>query len=98
MAARKWTPMQRARQAEKIHSWQPWTKSTGARTPEGKAKSSQNARRFTFRKPALFASWLALQAERMRNGKSHASITEIERRMKLCGIPSGNNKKFDCEK
>jgi hypothetical protein len=41
--ARKWTDVQKARQAELIHCWQPWTKSTGARTREGKAISSQNA-------------------------------------------------------
>ena len=29
-------------QAELIRSWRPWEKSTGARTPEGKARSSQN--------------------------------------------------------
>ena len=43
MAARHWTPEQRAQQAAKITQWQPWTKSTGARTPEGKAASSRNA-------------------------------------------------------
>jgi hypothetical protein len=40
--ARNWTPEQKAQQAEKIRQWKPWTKSTGARTPEGKAISSQN--------------------------------------------------------
>lgn len=39
---RKWTPEQKARQAELIGSWQPWKQSTGARTPEGKAIASQN--------------------------------------------------------
>ena len=43
MAARHWTPEQRAQQSLKIRQWQPWTKSTGARTPEGKARSSRNA-------------------------------------------------------
>ena len=43
MAARHWTAEQRAQQAEKIRQWQPWIRSTGARTPEGKAVSSQNA-------------------------------------------------------
>lgn len=43
MAARNWTPEQRARQAEQIRQWQPWNKSTGARTAEGKAVSSRNA-------------------------------------------------------
>lgn len=42
MAARRWTAEQRAQQAAKIHQWQPWTRSTGARTPEGKAICSKN--------------------------------------------------------
>lgn len=43
MAARHWTPEQRAQQSAKIRQWQPWTKSTGAKSPEGKAVSSRNA-------------------------------------------------------
>ena len=43
MAARQWTLEQRQQQAEKIRRWQPWKQSTGARTQEGKAASSQNA-------------------------------------------------------
>ncbi len=49
MPARKWTPEQRARQAELIHIWKPWTKSTGTRTPEGKKMSSQNALNYSMR-------------------------------------------------
>ncbi|MDE0925786.1 MAG: hypothetical protein OR997_01670 [Methylophilaceae bacterium] len=41
MAARKWTPAQRKVQSEKIRQWQPWESSTGAKTVEGKAKSSR---------------------------------------------------------
>jgi hypothetical protein len=40
-----WTPERRARQAAMIHTWAPWTASTGPRTPEGKARSSRNADR-----------------------------------------------------
>lgn len=40
--ARIWTDEQKARQAALIRSWKPWTRSTGARTPEGKAASSRN--------------------------------------------------------
>lgn len=40
-----WTPERRAKQAENIHRWKPWKKSTGPRTPEGKARSSRNADR-----------------------------------------------------
>jgi len=39
-----WTPERRARQREIIRKNKPWLKSTGPRTPEGKAVSSQNAR------------------------------------------------------
>jgi hypothetical protein len=38
-----WTPERRAKQAEAIRRWQPWDKSTGPRTEEGKARSSRNA-------------------------------------------------------
>ena len=40
---RHWTPEERLRQAELIRNWQPWKQSTGAKTPQGKARSSQNA-------------------------------------------------------
>ena len=49
MAARKWTPEQRAKQAILIRSWKPWSKSTGAKTPEGTKISSRNAFNFSFR-------------------------------------------------
>ena len=49
MAARHWTPEQRAAQSAKIHQWQPWVHSTGARTPEGKAVVSRNAFKGGFR-------------------------------------------------
>lgn len=41
--ARHWTHEERQRQAELIRKWQPWSKSTGPRTDEGKAKASANA-------------------------------------------------------
>lgn len=39
---RHWTLDERQRQAELIHSWKPWERSTGAKTAQGKAVSSQN--------------------------------------------------------
>ena len=39
-----WTPERRARQRELIAHTRPWEKSTGPRTAQGKAQSSQNAR------------------------------------------------------
>ena len=41
--ANGWTEERRQRQSELIQAWQPWEQSTGPRTAEGKAKSSQNA-------------------------------------------------------
>ena len=38
-----WTPERRARQAELIRTWQPWAKSTGPRSPEGRQRVSRNA-------------------------------------------------------
>jgi hypothetical protein len=38
-----WSPERRARQAAAIRASQPWRKSTGPRTAEGKARSSANA-------------------------------------------------------
>lgn len=38
-----WTPERRAKQAEAIRRWQPWSKSTGPRTEAGMARSSRNA-------------------------------------------------------
>ena len=49
MAARHWTPEQRVQQSAKIRQWQPWNKSTGARTLEGKAIASRNAYKGGFR-------------------------------------------------
>ena len=43
MKSNGWTPERRAKQAELIRQWQPWTKATGAKTAEGKARSSRNA-------------------------------------------------------
>ena len=37
------TPKQRKLQSERIKKTKPWLKSTGARTPEGKAISKMNA-------------------------------------------------------
>jgi len=37
-----WTPERRARQAQAIHRWKPWRKSTGPKTPTGKAVASRN--------------------------------------------------------
>lgn len=38
-----WSPERRAKQAQAIRHWQPWLKSRGPRTAEGRAVSSRNA-------------------------------------------------------
>jgi hypothetical protein len=43
--ANGWTPSRRASQAEKIRSWSPWLRSTGPRSPEGKARVARNSYR-----------------------------------------------------
>ena len=37
---RKWTPEQKARQAELIKLWRPWETTQGPDTPEGKKRSA----------------------------------------------------------
>lgn len=41
--ANGWTEERKQRQRELIQTWKPWEKSTGAKTPQGKARSSKNA-------------------------------------------------------
>jgi hypothetical protein len=38
-----WTPERRKRQAQLIHNWKPWERSTGPTSHEGKCASSLNA-------------------------------------------------------
>lgn len=45
MANNGWTPERRARQAAMIHRWKPWQRSTGPKTPEGKAIVARNPHR-----------------------------------------------------
>ena len=43
MSARTWTLEQRQQQSQAIKRWKPWSKSTGPKSPEGKAVASRNA-------------------------------------------------------
>ena len=86
MARRIWTPEQRARQSGLIQFWKPWNHSTGAKTAEGKIKSSKNAFRFTMRKSCIFAHWLLRQSKLLRAGKAYATIEEVNNKARKCGI------------
>lgn len=86
MASRKWSLEQRLRQSEIIHSWRPWELSTGARTPEGKAKSSRNAFRYSIRKGWLFQSYLLKQSKKVKSGEDYEPLEEIINRARRCGI------------
>lgn len=44
-----WTEERKQRQREAIQHWQPWNKSTGAKTEQGKAVSKMNAQRATIK-------------------------------------------------
>lgn len=47
-----WPPSRRKKQAAHIRRTQPWLKTTGPKTIEGKARSSRNAYKHGFRTPA----------------------------------------------
>ena len=56
MAARNWTKEQKQKQSQLIQKWKPWKSSTGAKTPTGKARSSQNALKHGFRSAEAIAN------------------------------------------
>ena len=41
--ANGWTPERQARQSALIRTWKPWERSTGPKSPAGKAVSANNA-------------------------------------------------------
>lgn len=67
--ANGWTPERRKRQSELIHRWRPWERSTGPRTPEGKARMALNPYRGG---TALLLRELARVLRRHRDGLESA--------------------------
>jgi hypothetical protein len=62
--ARNWSPEEREKHAAAMREWKPWKKSTGPKTPEGKAVSAQNAE-----KSGLYSAEMQLLKELMREQK-----------------------------
>ena len=78
MAARKWTDAQRMNQSRAIARWKPWESSTGPRTPNGKAASSENSfRHGCFSMMVKRLRHLEREVRRSRNIKVTA-IRELE--------------------
>lgn len=72
-----WTAERRARQAELIRTWKPWEKSTGAKTPEGKARVSQNAYKGNPRKQLMELTHLVNQ--KIRQAKEMVTSAAIDK-------------------
>lgn len=85
---RIWTDEQKARQAALIRRWKPWTRSTGARTPEGKRISSMNVlvgnanreKALVLAKAELRAA--ELKVAKLSRGKINPWIDSIMRELK----------------
>ena len=86
MAARQWTAEQRQRQSERIHDWQPWLQSTGPKTQPGKAKSSKNAFRLTFRKMLKTTNYLTRQQRNFEAGLACDPMEVMIGKMVATGI------------
>jgi len=84
--ARDWTEEQKARQSALIHNWKPWTRSTGAKTPKGKAVSAKNAYRGNWRLHVRFSCWVIRQRKLLLANRPCASIVEIQYQAKQLGI------------
>jgi hypothetical protein len=59
----RWTPEAREKQRQRIKQWQPWEKSTGPKTEQGKEISSQNARRTALSDEELVAGLRKMRHE-----------------------------------
>ncbi|MBU0801104.1 MAG: hypothetical protein KKA05_08880 [Alphaproteobacteria bacterium] len=61
---RGWPPARRAAQAARIRETRIWTRATGPRTAAGKARSSQNARKYTISRHTLRGIRMLLRWQR----------------------------------
>lgn len=79
MAARKWTPAQRAAQSAAIQTWQPWRHSTGPKSETGKATVSRNAYRCGLRPFLRLINWTARAFSRPETATLEAAETANRR-------------------
>jgi hypothetical protein len=70
-----WSPERRARQRELIRCWAPWTRSSGPKTPGGKAGSSRNAEAFRGN-PEIRRGWLLIE-QFLRDGRMTPELGEV---------------------
>ena len=77
-----WTPERKAAMSKKIQEWKPWEKSTGAKTPEGKAKIAQNAFKGGEWRKQKFKAWMKRNQSNPDKLPLDALIAETLRRSK----------------
>jgi hypothetical protein len=70
-----WTSERRARQAALIQRWKPWERSTGPKTPEGKARASRNAFKDGWRAQLRELSRLLREQDRTLRGSLTSPIS-----------------------
>lgn len=80
--AGEWTEERRALMREKIKDWKPWQHSTGAKTPEGKAKVAQNACKGRGWQKDKFRKWVARNRRNPDRLPLEVLIAETLRRSK----------------
>lgn len=85
----RWTDEARAKQSELIRSWRPWEHSTGAKTPEGKAKVAMNSPGRYWRERLRLMCWLSRQMHSLRLGKSMPPLEESKAEVKRRGRKIG---------
>ncbi len=79
-----WTPERRARQRALIQQWQPWGKSTGPFTDEGKAKASANSLKHGGRSKAWREKLKRIHTLLRQQRKALEEIGDL-----LCFAPTG---------
>ncbi|MDP2904398.1 MAG: hypothetical protein Q8N96_15040 [Methylovulum sp.] len=78
--ANGWTPERKAAMSVKIKEWQPWAKSTGPKSIEGKAKVAMNGLKGRKRPVVSFKAWLKRNRDNPNNIPLDEFLAEALRR------------------